>query len=69
MDASHRSSRLALHVFESDGGWNWGLTVERRRGVGQKVVAYSDVPFESEAQAHMDGRCAYDAAHCSAQGL
>ena len=32
-----------------------GLTIERLRGTGEKVVAYSDAPFESEDQARMDG--------------
>lgn len=64
-ETSSGRSGLTLHVFELEGEWNRGLTVERRRGVGQKVVAYSDAPFEPEAQAHLDGRRAYDAARAA----
>jgi len=67
MDASYTRGGLALHVFELDGGWHWALTVERFRGVGQKVIAYSNAPFESEAQAHVDGRRAYEASRWGAQ--
>jgi len=62
MNAPYELAGLTLHVFEQDGGWNWGLTIERLRGTGEKVVAYSDALFESEAQAHEDGVRAYDAA-------
>jgi len=62
MNAPYELGGLTLHVFEQDGGWNWGLTMERLRGTGEKVVAYSDAPFESEAQAREDGMRAYDAA-------
>lgn len=49
-----------LHVFEQDGGWHWGLTIERLRGTGKKVVAFSEEVFRSEAEASADGKRAYD---------
>jgi hypothetical protein len=55
-------SDLTLHVFEQDGGWSWGLTIERSHGTGKKVVAFSEVVFNSEAQARADGEQAYDRA-------
>ncbi|HEY3598679.1 MAG TPA: hypothetical protein VGL08_14355 [Paraburkholderia sp.] len=51
---------LTLHVFEQNGSWHWGLTVERLRGTGQKVVAFSEEEFGSEAQARADGERAYN---------
>ena len=69
MNAPYELCGLTLHVFEHDGGWNWGLTIERLRGTGEKVVAYSDAPFESEAQARMDGMRAYDAARSDVEGV
>ena len=47
---------VTLHVFEQDGGWHWGLTIERPRGTGKKVVAYNEDAFRSEAQARADGQ-------------
>jgi hypothetical protein len=47
---------LTLHVFEQDGGWHWGLTIERLHGVGKKVIAFSDTVFGSEAEARADGK-------------
>jgi hypothetical protein len=49
------SSKPALHVFHQEGGWHWGITVERAAGGGMKVVAYSDDGFESEEEAREDG--------------
>jgi hypothetical protein len=69
MNAPYELGGLTLHVFEQDGGWNWGLTIERLRGTGEKVVAYSDAPIELEAQARMDGMCAYDAARFDVEGV
>jgi hypothetical protein len=69
MNAPYELGSLTLHVFEQDGGWNWGLTIERLRGTGEKVVAYSDAPFESEAQAREDGTRAYDAARFGVEGV
>jgi hypothetical protein len=54
---------LTLHVFEQDGGWHWGLTMERLRGTGKKVVAFSEEVFRSEAEARTDGLRAYDGEH------
>lgn len=54
---------LTLHVFEQDGGWHWGLTIERLRGTGKKVVAFSEEVFCSEAEASADGKRAYDREH------
>jgi hypothetical protein len=67
MNAPSEHGGLTLHVFEQDGGWQWGLTIERLRGTGEKVIAYSDTPFESEAQARTDGMRAYDAARSDAE--
>jgi hypothetical protein len=53
---------LTLHVFEQDGAWHWGLTIERSSGTGKKVVAYSEEEFASEAQARADGERAYNEA-------
>jgi hypothetical protein len=69
MNAPYELCGLTLHVFEQDGGWNWALTIERLRGTGEKVVAYSDTPFESEAQAREDGMRAYDAARFDVEGV
>ncbi|CAB3802972.1 hypothetical protein [Pararobbsia alpina] len=54
---------LTLHVFEQDGGWHWGLTIERLHGTGKKVVAFSEKVFRSEAEARADGKRAYDNEH------
>ncbi|SAL12853.1 hypothetical protein AWB74_00263 [Caballeronia arvi] len=49
------SSKPTLHVFQQEGGWHWGITVERQAGGGMKVVAYSDEGFDSEEEAREDG--------------
>jgi hypothetical protein len=49
------SSQPTLHVFLQEGGWHWGITVERAAGGGMKVVAYSDEGFETEEEAREDG--------------
>ena len=69
MTAPYEFCGLTLRVFEQDGGWNWGLTIERLRGTGEKVVAYSDAPFESEALARIDGMRAYEAARSEVKGV
>jgi hypothetical protein len=48
------TSNPTLHVFHQEGGWHWGITVERTAG-GMKVVAYSDEGFGSEEEAREDG--------------
>ncbi|WP_322041441.1 hypothetical protein [Burkholderia diffusa] len=45
----------ALHVFEQDGGWHWGITAPRIRGSGFKLIAFSKMIFQAEAEAHSDG--------------
>jgi hypothetical protein len=40
--------RLDFSHFEQDGSWNCGLRIERCEELGEKVVSYSDAPFESE---------------------
>ncbi len=54
---------LTLHVFEQDGGWHWGLTIDRVHGTGKKVVAYSEEVFRSAADARADGERAYQRQH------
>ncbi|KMY85494.1 hypothetical protein BUMB_02622 [Candidatus Paraburkholderia calva] len=49
------TSKPTLHVFLQEGGWHWGITVERTAGGGMKVVAYSDEGFDSEEEAREDG--------------
>ncbi|KND55683.1 hypothetical protein BPUN_2049 [Candidatus Paraburkholderia kirkii] len=49
------SSKPTLHVFYQEGGWHWGITVERTAGGRMKVVAYSDEGFNSEEEAREDG--------------
>jgi hypothetical protein len=49
------TSKPTLHVFHQEGGWHWGITVERTAGGGMKVVAYSDEGFDSEEEAREDG--------------
>ncbi|WP_248322559.1 MULTISPECIES: hypothetical protein [unclassified Caballeronia] len=49
------SSKPTLHIFHQEGGWHWGITVERAAGGGMKVVAYSDEGFDSEDEAREDG--------------
>ncbi|KND58291.1 hypothetical protein BVER_05210c [Candidatus Burkholderia verschuerenii] len=48
------TSNPTLHVFHQEGGWHWGITVERTAG-GMKIVAYSDEGFGSEEEAREDG--------------
>jgi hypothetical protein len=59
MTSSRRLPNLTLHVFEQDGGWNWGLTIDRVHGTGRKVIAYSEEVFPSAADARADGERAY----------
>lgn len=54
---------LTLHVFEQDGGWHWGLTIERPHDTGRKVIAFSEEVFRSEAQARTDGERVFDCQH------
>ena len=65
MDSLPRIRGMALHVFQENGGWHWGLTTERRSGTGDRVVAFNDQPFESEAQARIDGERVRDTLHIS----
>ena len=51
----HQPSSLRLHVFEQEGGWHWGITIERSAGGGFKVIAYSEKTFRAENEAHSDG--------------
>jgi hypothetical protein len=44
-----------LHVFEQEGGWHWGITVQRPAGSGFKVIAYSETAFRHETEAQRDG--------------
>jgi hypothetical protein len=67
MRDSHRLPGLALHVFELDEGWNWGLTIERPQGHGKKVIAFSEVSFRSEVEARQAGKVAYDEATASCE--
>ncbi|QVN22910.1 hypothetical protein [Burkholderia pyrrocinia] len=45
----------ALHVFEQDGGWHWGITVPRPTGCGFKLIAFSEHIFSAEDTAQRDG--------------
>lgn len=45
----------ALHVFEQDGGWHWGITVPRSIGSGFKLIAFSEHIFSAEDTAQRDG--------------
>src|SRR4051794_23926097 len=51
MDAALKSSDPTLHVFEQEGEWHWGITIDRPTGIGMKVVAFSEEGFGSEAEA------------------
>jgi hypothetical protein len=53
--AALASSDPTLHVFEQEGEWHWGITIERSTGTGIKVVAFSEEGFGSEAEAREDG--------------
>ncbi|WP_322104347.1 hypothetical protein [Paraburkholderia sp. J41] len=44
-----------LHVFQQEGGWHWGITIERSTGGGFKVIAYSEHTFPDEDEAQNDG--------------
>jgi hypothetical protein len=44
-----------LHVFEQDGGWQWGITIPRSAGGGFKVIAYSEMGFVRETEARCEG--------------
>jgi hypothetical protein len=44
-----------LHVFEQDGGWQWGITIPRSAGGGFKVIAYSEIAFMRETEARCEG--------------
>ena len=44
-----------LHVFEQEGGWHWGITIERSAGGVFKVIAYSEKTFRAENEAQSDG--------------
>jgi hypothetical protein len=54
MDAN-KPSDPTLHVFQQDGAWHWGITIDRPTGFGMKVVAYSDEGFTTEEEARDDG--------------
>ncbi|GAB7537935.1 hypothetical protein AB4851_28860 [Burkholderia sp. 22PA0099] len=45
----------ALHVFEQDGAWHWGITVPRAAGSGFKLIAFSEKTFAVESAARIDG--------------
>ncbi|KAB1594553.1 hypothetical protein C5O75_006400 [Burkholderia cepacia] len=45
----------ALHVFQQDGGWHWGITVPRPTGSGFKLIAFSHHIFSTEDTAQHDG--------------
>ncbi|WP_080599393.1 hypothetical protein [Burkholderia cepacia] len=45
----------ALHVFEQDGGWHWGITIPRSMGSGFKLIAFSEHAFSTEDTAQRDG--------------
>jgi hypothetical protein len=44
-----------LEVFEQGGAWTWALTVARQKGVGVRVLAYSEGTFETRSDAHSAG--------------
>ncbi|RQR23314.1 hypothetical protein DIE23_35360 [Burkholderia sp. Bp9143] len=45
----------ALHVFQRDGGWHWGITIPRPTGCGFKLIAFSEHIFSAEDAAQRDG--------------
>ncbi|MDR0242102.1 MAG: hypothetical protein LBJ65_10925 [Burkholderia sp.] len=45
----------ALHVFEQDGGWHWGITIPRTMGCGFKLIAFSKHIFATEDTAQRAG--------------
>ncbi|PRG08811.1 hypothetical protein C6Q17_19790 [Burkholderia contaminans] len=56
----------ALHVFEQDGGWHWGITVPRSVGCGFKLIAFSKHILPSQDTAQRDGSQALAAIVASA---
>jgi len=55
LQSPSRPSSPRLHVFEQEGGWHWGITIERSAGGGFKVIAYSEKTFNAENEAQSDG--------------
>jgi len=55
LQSPSRPSSPRLHVFEQEGGWHWGITIERSAGGGFKVIAYSEKTFRAENEAQSDG--------------
>lgn len=55
MNTIEQLPKSVLHVFEQDGGWQWGITCDRPNGVGVKIVDYSDPGFSSGKEARADG--------------
>ncbi|HDR9083115.1 hypothetical protein KTE65_30455 [Burkholderia multivorans] len=45
----------ALHVFEQDGGWHWGITIPRSVGCGFKLIAFSKHILPNQDTAQRDG--------------
>lgn len=45
----------ALHVFQQDGGWHWGITVPHSAGSGFKLIAFSTDIFSTADTAQRDG--------------
>nr|WP_175800301.1 hypothetical protein [Burkholderia anthina] len=50
-----RQTCPALHVFQQDGGWHWGITIPRPTGCGFKLIAFSERIFSAEDTAQCDG--------------
>jgi hypothetical protein len=50
-----QQSSPKLHVFEQEGGWHWGITIQRSESGGFKVIAYSEQTFHAENEAQTDG--------------
>ena len=44
----------ALHVFQQDGGWHWGITVPAPRDPAS-LIAFSTDIFSTEDTAQRDG--------------
>jgi hypothetical protein len=55
MNTTDQSPKSTLHIFEQDGGWQWGITCDRPNGAGVKIVDYSDPGFSSGKEARADG--------------
>jgi hypothetical protein len=64
--ASTSRTEPELHIFEQAGGWHWGITVQRTRGSGFKVIAYSERTFPAEDIARIDGSHALEALQVAA---